>query len=239
MSDKLKEPESVEQIERELLLEAINRRYGYDFRDYAEPSLIRRIDRVVEREKLGSISALQERVLHDELYMQRFVSSISVHVTSMFRDPQFFSALRTKVTPLLRTYPYLRIWVAGCATGEEVYSLAIMLKEAGLYDRCRIYATDISDEVIERAKEGIFPLSDMQEYTRNYRSFNEFQLILCRNVMIYFNSDLQERVMQLFHASLASLGVLCLGVKESLHPSSFRDKYQEMAVGTRIFKALT
>jgi chemotaxis protein methyltransferase CheR len=170
----------LEQIEIELLLEGIHRRYGFDFREYAPASLRRRLRRRMDGEKVESISALQNLLLHDPAVMERLLLDLSVNVTAMFRDPTFFLAFREKVVPLLRTYPFSRLWVAGCSSGEEVYSLAILLTEEGLSDRVRIYATDINQAVIERAKLGVFPLDKMQEYTQNYiraagsRSFSEY-----------------------------------------------------------------
>jgi chemotaxis protein methyltransferase CheR len=157
-----------ETVEISVLLEAIYRHYGYDFREYAYASLKRRIWNVVHAEKLPTISALQERLLHDPECFQRFLLAVSVNVTSMFRDPDFFRAFRTRVVPLLRTYPFLRIWHAGCSTGEEVYSMAILLHEEGLYQRCRIYATDIDEGVLRRAKDGIVPLKSALQYEQNY-----------------------------------------------------------------------
>lgn len=170
----------LEQIEIELLLEGIHRRYGYDFRDYAPASLRRRVRRRMDGEKVETISALQDLLLHDPAVMERLLLDLSVNVTAMFRDPTFFRSFRQKVVPFLRTYPFSRLWVAGCSTGEEVYSLAILLAEEGLADRVRIYATDINQTVVERAKLGVFPLDKMQEYTQNYiraggtRSFSEY-----------------------------------------------------------------
>src|SRR3954449_8537710 len=231
----------LETIELQLLLEGVYRRYGFDFREYAPASLKRRVWRRVFAEGTETISGLLARVLHEPAAMERLLLDLSINVTSMFRDPTFYAALREKVVPLLRTYPFTRIWVAGCSTGEEVYSLAILLAEEGLYDRTRIYATDINQAVLERAKLGVFPLDKMQEYTQNYlkaggarsfseyyvaaydnaqfsrslvdnvvfaqhnlamdRGFNEFNLILCRNVMIYFDKTLQDRVHHLFYDS--------------------------------------
>ncbi len=158
----------LEKLEIQLLLEAVFRHYGFDFRQYAMASLRRRIGDTVTAEKLGSVSGLQEKVLHDRACMERFLLALSIHVSSMFRDPGFHLVFRTKVAPLLRLHPFLRIWHAGCATGEEVYSMAILLQEEGLYDRCRIYATDMNDVVLAKAKEGIFPLAFMQENSSNY-----------------------------------------------------------------------
>ena len=250
------EQNEVEDIEVALLLEGLYRVYGFDFREYSPASIKRRILERMRAEKATTISCLQDKVLRDAACMQRLLIGLSVHVTSMFRDPSFYLTFRTKVVPVLRTYPTIRIWHAGCSTGEEVYSLAILLQEEGLYRKCIIYATDISHEVLRRAKEGIFPLSAMQEYTGNYMkaggkhefsdyytahyehvifhpvlktnvvfsehnlvtdgSFNEFHVILCRNVMIYFNKALQERVHNLIYESLSMFGFLGLGNKESL-----------------------
>jgi chemotaxis protein methyltransferase CheR len=267
---------ALERLEIELLLEGVFRHYGHDFRAYAFSSLRRRLKKRLEGEGLPTFSALQDRVLHDGEAMDRLLRDMSVSVTGMFRDPTFFLALREKVVPILRTYPFVRIWHAGCATGEEVYALAIMLEEEGLYDRARIYATDISADALEKAKAGIFPLSRMREYTQNYlqaggtrafseyysanyeaalfdpslrrnvlfaqhnlatdTSFSEFNVILCRNVMIYFDRTLKERVFKLFEASLASLGLLCLGRRESLRFTSAENDYEEFDARERIYR---
>ncbi|HEY6052954.1 MAG TPA: protein-glutamate O-methyltransferase CheR [Gaiellaceae bacterium] len=266
----------LEELEIELLLEAVHRRYGFDFRGYAPASLKRRLWRRIRAEKLATVSALQERILHDPQVMERLLLDLSVNVTAMFRDPTFYAALRTKVVPLLRTYPFTRIWVAGCSTGEEVYSLAILLSEEGLYERTRIYATDINEVVLERAKTGVFPLDKMQEYTENYikaggersfseyyvaryegalfsrslldnvvfaqhnlvsdRAFNEFNLILCRNVMIYFDRALQNRVHELFYESLETFGVLGLGHKEAMSFTPFEDRFEELDANERLYR---
>ena len=269
-------PHRLEQIEIELLLEGIFRHYGYDFRNYAAASLKRRISHQLRVEGLQTISGFQERVLHDPACMERLLLALSINVTAMFRDPSFYSTFRRKVIPLLRTYPSVRIWHAGCSTGEEVYSMAILLQEEGLYDRCRLYATDMNRLVLERAANGIFPLRMMQEYTTNYlqaggtrsfselytargeyaifdpllrtnmvfaqhnlvtdRSFNEFHVILCRNVMIYFNKALQSHVHGLLYESLVKLGVLGLGSKEGLHFSSHAECYEELDAAERLYR---
>jgi len=269
---------ALERMEIELLLEAIFRHYGHDFRSYAFSSLRRRLKKRLEAESLTTFSALQDRVLHDPHAMDRLLRDMSVNVTGMFRDPTFFMQLRRKVVPLLRTYPFVRIWHAGCATGEEVYALAILLEEEGLYDRARIYATDMNSEALEKAKQGIFPLARMREYTSNYlqaggtrsfseyytahydaalfdsrlrrnvlfaqhnlatdTSFSEFNLILCRNVLIYFDRALKERVLKLFADSLASLGILCLGRRESLRFTSAELEYEEFDSKERIYRRL-
>lgn len=267
---------SLRDVELDLLLEGIFRRYGYDFRHYARDSLERRLWRRVQREQLSSLTGLLDLVLHDESAMQRLLSGLSVSVTSMFRDPSFYTALREHVVPVLRTYPSLRVWNAGCATGEEAYSLAILLHEAGLYGRSRIYATDLDERALVTASQGMFPLAKMREYTANYLaagggrsfsdyyltaydrarfhrslarnivfsqhdlvadgSFNEFHLIVCRNVLIYFDRDLQERVLQLFWDSLVHAGVLALGPRETLRQSSFAGRYRDVDPHERIFR---
>jgi chemotaxis protein methyltransferase CheR len=266
----------LEQLEIQLLLEAVYRRYGFDFREYAPASLKRRLWRRVYGEHLETISQLTDRLLHDPAAMERLLLDLSINVTAMFRDPTFYAAFREKVVPLLRTYPFTRIWVAGCSTGEEVYSLAIVLEEEGVYARTRIYATDINQSVLETARAGVFPLDKMQQYTHNYiraggkrsfseyylaayggarfsrelvenvvfaphnlamdSSFNEFTVILCRNVMIYFDKVLQDRVHKLFYESLDMFGVLALGHKESIHFTPYADCYEELDREERIYR---
>lgn len=256
MSTPQRATEKVEDIEISLLLEGLYRVHGFDFRDYSRASIKRRILELLGAEKLETISAFQDKILHDNACLERFLLGVAVHATSMFRDPSFYLTFRKRVVPLLRTYPTVQIWIAGCSTGEEVYSLAILLEEERLYGKCRIYATDISQAVLRRARDGIFPLAAMRDYTTNYHqaggahefsdyytaqydsvifssglrknvvfsehnlatdgSFNEFQVILCRNVMIYFNRDLQARVHNLLYDSLSMFGVFGLGNKESL-----------------------
>jgi chemotaxis protein methyltransferase CheR len=271
--------DDLEEIELALLLEGVFRKYGFDFREYASASLRRRVWRRVHAEGLSTISELQARLLHDPACMERLLLDLSVNVTAMFRDPSFYSAFRTKVVPQLRTYPFTRIWVAGCSTGEEVYSLAILLREEGLYDRARIYATDINESVLDRARTGVFPLEKMREYTQNYikaggtqafseyylakydgaqfqrslidnvvfaqhnlvsdRSFNEFNVIVCRNVMIYFDRVLQDRVHELFYESLVTFGVLGLGHKEALRFSPHADSFEELDPAEKLYRKVT
>jgi chemotaxis protein methyltransferase CheR len=268
--------QDVDDIELALLLEGVYRRYGFDFREYAPASLRRRVWRRVYAEGFTTISALQDRLLHDPACMERLLLDLSINVTAMFRDPAFYVAFREHVVPMLRTYPFTRIWVAGCSTGEEVYSLAILLEEAGVYERTRIYATDINESVLDRARAGVFPLDKMREYTQNYikaggerafseyyvakydgaqfqrslvenvvfaqhnlvsdRSFNDFNVILCRNVMIYFDRALQDRVHRLFYESLMTFGVLALGAKESIKFSPFEDRYEDLDATERLYK---
>jgi chemotaxis protein methyltransferase CheR len=265
-----------EALELQLLLEGVYRQYGFDFREYAPASLKRRVWRRVQAEDAQTITGLLERVLHDADVMERLLLDLSINVTSMFRDPTFYAAFRERVVPLLKTYPFTRIWIAGCSTGEEVYSLAILLQEEGTYDRTRIYATDINEAVLERAREGVFPLEKMQEYTENYiraggkrsfseyylakyeralfnrtltdnvvwaphnlvqdRSFNTFNVILCRNVMIYFDRALQTRVHQLFYDSLERFGVLALGHKESIRFTGVESAYEELDALEKLYR---
>lgn len=269
----------LETIEIQLFLEGIFRHYGFDFRDYAPVSLRRRIWNVIRAEQLSSISGLQEKVLHDPACLERFLLAVSVNVTAMFRDPGFYLAFRSKVVPFLRTYPFIRIWHAGCSTGEEVYSMAILLQEEGLYDRCRLYATDMNEAVLSQARAGIFSVDRMQTYTQNYlqasgqrsfseyytaaydyvvlhpslkeniifaqhnlamdSSFNEFNVILCRNVMIYFNKALQARVHHLLYESLAMFGILALGDKESLKFTSHEGQYEVWESRAKLYRKLS
>jgi chemotaxis protein methyltransferase CheR len=266
----------LEKVEIELLLEGVFRHYGFDSRSYAYASLKRRLWKRIQAEGLETISGLQQKVLHDPPTMERLLMDLSVSVTSMFRDPNFYKAFRTRVVPLLRTYPFIRVWHAGCSTGEEVYSMAILLQEEELLDRARIYATDINEAVLRTAKAGIFPLEKMQEYTQNYlraggtrsfseyytaayegalfspslttnvvfaqhnlvtdRSFSEFNVILCRNVMIYFDRPLQNRVHQLFYESLPMYGILAVGSKESLRFSDVETCYEEIDGREKIYR---
>ncbi len=268
-ADALTGKPDLERIEVSLLLEGVYRQYGFDFRSYAYASIRRRLWKRIEEEGLKSVSALQERVLHEPAMMEKLLLDLSINVTAMFRDPGFYVAFREKVVPLLRTYPFIRIWHAGCSTGEEVYSMAILLKEEGLYDRARIYATDINEVVLQHAKTGIFPIDRMQEYTDNYiraggkrsfseyytakyagalfeksltknvvfsqhnlvtdKSFSEFNVVLCRNVLIYFDKELQSKVHKLFYDSLGMFGLLCLGSKESLRFMRYEQCYEQVA----------
>jgi chemotaxis protein methyltransferase CheR len=264
-----------ERIEVDLLLEAVYRRYHYDFRGYARASLRRRLWRRAHEERVRTLSGLQEKVLHDPVVMERLLRDLSINVTEMFRDPAFFRSVRERVVPILRTYPYVRVWNAGCSTGEETFSLAIVLEEAGLLERTRIYATDMNDDVLQRARGGRFPLDKMRRYTENYHraggtgdfssfftvegdravfrpdlmegavfaqhnlaqdsSFNEFQLVVCRNVLIYFGRPLQERVHDLFLESLGRFGVLALGHKESV-VASHEDRYELIDPAEKLYR---
>ena len=251
-----------------ILLTDLIDRYGYDFTEYSKASLKRRMQRLYELDAFPSFAEFRFRIRNDEIYLRRFVEEITVNVTEMFRDPHFYRCLRSKVLPVLATYPLIRIWHAGCSTGEEVYSMAILLKEAGLLEKSLLYATDINPDVLEKAEKGMFPLAQMKLHSENYvagggredfssyytsrygqalfnrsfrkrmifathnlvsdGSFNEFQLILCRNVMIYFEKNLQERVLQLFDNSIEQLGFIGLGAKETLHFSSIAGNYKQL-----------
>ena len=274
----LQQFDPLEDIEIDLLLEGIFRQYGFDFRNYARSSLKRRVRNFLRDEHIGSISLLQDRLLHDPIWLDRFVYSLSTNVSAMFRDPNFYVAFRKEVVPLLRTYPFIRIWVAGVSLGEEVYSLAILLQEEGIYERCRIYATDINDAVLKKAKEGIYTAELMGTYANNYTraggkklftdyyttayesvilnsslrnnivfaqhnlatdaSFNEFHVILCRNVMIYFNHELQAHVYNLLHESLVMFGVLGLGAKETMKFSPREIAYEEIDTTARLYRRI-
>ncbi len=268
----------LEAIEIKLLAEGIYQHYGFDFRDYSQPSLKRRIWKRAYAEGLSTISGLQEKVLHDPASMERLLLDLSINTTAMFRDPTFYLTFRQKIVSVLRTYPFVRIWHAGCSTGEEVYSMAMLLYEEGLYDRCRIYATDINEAVLQRAKEGIFPINTMKENTSNYiaaggtgtfseyyvakydyaifrpslrenvvfaqhnlvtdASFNHFNVIFCRNVLIYFNAVLQERVQKLFLDSLETFGILGLGKKETVRYTSVADNYEIIDAEERLYRRI-
>lgn len=265
-----------EELEINLLLDAMRYRYGYDFRGYARASLTRRINKGLEETEYTRISDLIPAIIHDRNFFIKFVRNLSVHVTEMFRDPLFFRTLRELVVPYLETFPFIKIWSAGISTGEEVYSLAILLKEEGLYEKSRIYATDFSDIVLEKAKKGIYPTDLIKKSTKNYQDaggkksfgeyyyaeyesaifdrtlkenivfanhnvvtdsvFGEMNLILCRNVLIYFNTDLQNRVLQLFFDSLRPNGFLCLGAKETLEFSGVKDHFTRLTRGQKIFQ---
>lgn len=251
-----------------ILMEDVERRYGYDFTHYTIASLSRRINQLCLLDNFASFAELRYRVLHEPEYMQRFVEKMTVNVTEMFRDPSFFLRLRHEILPKLGTSPFIRIWIAGCATGEEAYSLAILLQEAKLLHKSLIYATDINPSVLEQAKRAVIPMANLKSYVENYQlsggkadfssyytanykwvkltsslqerivfashnlvsdaSFNSFQLILCRNVLIYFDTQLQAKVLSLFDESLETLGYLALGSQETLRFSVLAPDYQQV-----------
>lgn len=260
----------------DLLLNEIFQSYGYDFTNYARASLKRRVNRLLIINKFSSFAELFYRVKKDSDYLRHLVEELTVNVTEMFRDPLFFKTIREEVLPVLATHPFIRIWHAGCATGEEVYSMAIMLQEANLLHKSLIYATDLNATVIENIGRGLFPLSQMKLYSQNYilsggkkdfssyytakyewakfdeslntkmiaathnlasdRSFNEFQLIFCRNVLIYFNKDLQDKALTLFDDSLETLGYLALGSKENIRFSNISGNYQQLPDKEKIWR---
>jgi chemotaxis protein methyltransferase CheR len=272
------ESQSVEDIEIKLLLEAISLRYGYDFRDYALAPLRRGIAAGMTGEGVATISAYQERVLRDEGCMRRFVSTVGVTVSGMFREADTWRSIREDVIPVLRTYPSVRIWSVGCATGEEVYSLAIVLQEEGLLQRSSIYATDMNEDALAIARVGACPVERLRTYDVDYlrsggssslsefftstgrfarlkrdllrnvtwaqhnlvtdASFNEFQLIVCTNVLIYFRPSLQQRAHHLFYESLARSGFLALGQRESLVFAPDSSRYEPVRDGVSVFRKI-
>lgn len=270
--------EELDALELDLLLEVVYRRYGRDFRGYSRSHLTRRMKNIVARSGLETIADLIPRILRDEAFFEKLVFQLSVTLTQMFRDPHVFKFIRTKIIPILRAYPFLRIWVAGCATGEEAYSIAILLKEEGLYGNSVIFATDFNDLALEKAREGIYDSGQMRLFTANYHEaggiesfsryyhahygaaaldqslkenvvfanhnlatdsvLSEMHMILCRNVLIYFDRKLQERVLSLFSESLVRGGFLCLGSHEEVQFSIPGDQFSRMDYEARIFRKL-
>lgn len=269
-------PAQLEDVEIGLLLTGIQQIYGYDFRDYAAASIKRRLTHWLAESEFATFSQAQSCILRDPGVFFSLLKGITVNVTEMFRDPAFFLALREQVVPFLKTYPFLKIWHAGCATGEEAYSMAILLNEEGMAKRYRIYATDIDEEVLQKAAEGVLPINVMQKFTQNYQkgggtasfadyytarydhailsaslknnivfsphnlvvdaAFGEMNLILCRNVMIYFKPALKDRCLSLFDQSLMPGGFLCLGLKEGLERKKWGERYQEITPALRIYR---
>ncbi|MDD5758245.1 MAG: protein-glutamate O-methyltransferase CheR [Desulfobulbaceae bacterium] len=273
------EAQEIVAIEMDLLLEAIFRRYGYDFRHYARASMERRILQGMHKLDCQNISELTRRVLYEPAFFQELINNFSITVTEMFRDPETYAYLRKQVVPYLATYPFIKIWHAGCATGEEAYSLAIILAEEGLLERSTIYATDFNETALMTAREGIYPLAQLKAYSENYQKggghetlanyyharydsvimakslkknitfarhnlasdqvFGEMHLVLCRNVLIYFDKTLQEKVLGLFDDSLINNGFLCLGNKESLRFFSRATNYTELAPHMKVYQKHT
>lgn len=265
-----------ESIEIRMLLEAVYLKYGYDFRGYAQSTLQRRLQYLMAKSGLPSISSMQHEVLNNAAFFESVVTDLTINVTSMFRDPSFYLALRKNLIPMLQETTQINVWSAGCATGEEAYSLAILLQEAGPHQEARIYATDIDEVALRRAALGVYPIDRMQEYTRNYRAaggensfvdyftaddnlvmmsdvlkrnlvfsdhslatdsvFCEMDLIICRNVLIYFNDELKNRVFKLFLNSLRPGGLLCLGQSESIKFNSFAHHFQEISASEKIYR---
>ncbi|GFP74179.1 CheR family methyltransferase [Clostridium fungisolvens] len=265
-----------EDIEISLLLEGVYLKYGYDFRNYSRAHVKRRILKRMLEENIESISYMQYKILYDKSFFYRMLGDLSINVTEMFRDPSFYNEFREKVVPILKTYPFVKIWHAGCSTGEEVYSMAILLKEEGLYEQTQIYATDFNNEVLKKAKEGIYSIDDIKKYTYNYQKsggknsfsdyyiakynsvimdqalkkkitfadhnlvtdgiFAEVNVVICRNVLIYFNGQLQDKVLDLFSDSLCNGGFLCLGSRESIKHSNNIDRFKEFDYSERIYR---
>jgi chemotaxis protein methyltransferase CheR len=271
----LKQPSDID-IELRMLVEAVYLKYNYDFRDYTGASQKRRVLHAMREMDCETVSALQEKVMHDPQAFARLLQYLTIPVTEMFRDPEYYAAVRSQVVPFLQTYPSLKIWIAGCSTGEEVYSMAILLKEEGLLERSLVYATDINPESLDSARRGVFPLDRMRLYTENYQNaggkrafsdyytaayggalfdrslvenvtfadhslatdsvFSETHFVSCRNVMIYFNRRLQNRVLGLFHESLCHRGFMGLGSKESIDFSSYADRFEVLSRRERLFR---
>jgi chemotaxis protein methyltransferase CheR len=270
--------EAIKDEQVEILLNDLLENCGYDFTNYSKASLKRRINRLLTLDSFPSFAEFRYRVRNDPAYLNRFVEEITVNVTEMFRDSNFYTVLKNDIIPILATYPLIRIWHAGCSTGEEVYSMAILLKEANILYKSLLYATDINPQVVQQAKSGIFSLNQMKQYSENYiasggrkdfssyytarydhakfneeltnrmifathnlvsdHSFNEFQLILCRNVLIYFDRDLQEKVLTTFDESLEVLGFLALGSKETIKFSTIARKYKQHKSMEKIWRKM-
>ncbi len=272
----MKQPLENEKIEIDLLLQAIYQKYGYDFRNYAKASVRRRVRHRLSLSGLKTISEMTHALLYDQQFFETLLLDLSINVTEMFRDPTFFKSLRKAVLPAFKRQPCLKVWHAGCASGEEAYSMAILLMEEGLHKNVRIYATDANEAMLAKAKKGILPIDCMKLYTRNYINaggnaifsnyytsrydyavmdnalkanivfsdhnlvtdgvFGEMDLILCRNVLIYFNRELQDHVFELFWQSLRPGGFLCLGSKESIYFSKYADDFENAAKGEKIYQ---
>lgn len=262
--------------ELECLLNEVQEKFGYDFTRYSPASIKRRVNRLFFLDKFDDLTAFLRRIRNDPHYINRFIGEITVGVTEMFRDPSFYRLLRQELIPVLATYPFIRIWHAGCSSGEEVYSMAILLQEAGLLHKSLLYATDINPSSLEKAKKGIYPISQLRLFSENYiqsggeadfssyytarydlvkfsdtlkkrmivathnlvsdRSFNEFQLIICRNVLIYFSHPLQEKVLALIDGSLERLGFLALGPREHLRFAPLAGRYELVSLTEKIWR---
>ena len=271
-----KELLEIENIELKLLIKAIYLRYGYDFKNYTKSHLKRRILRRVKLDNLKNIMELTEKILYDRDMLEQILLDLSINVTEMFRFPKFFKDLREDVIPILKTYPSINIWHAGCSTGEEVISMAILLKEEGLLNRSTIYATDMNKQILNIAKEGIYSIKDIKKWTKNYQeaggknSFSDYyvakydhaifdrdllknaiflehnlvtdknfidaNLVVCRNVLIYFNKELQNNVLELFEESLIPGGVIGIGSKENLRFTSINKNFESITAATKIYK---
>lgn len=272
----LKYRQDNDDIAVELFLQGVQMKYGYDFREYSRAHIKRRIKTRLVKSGMKSAFELIQKTLEDEEFFKEVLLDFSINVTEMFRDPSFFKYLREQVIPVLESYPQIKIWHAGCSSGEEVYSMAILMKECGLYDRCQIYATDFNDKILQHAKSGIYPLESIKDYTKNYiqaggteafsdyylakydsailetdlrnkitfaqhnlvtdGSFGEMHLIMCRNVLIYFDRTLQNRVNKLFSDSLTKGGFLCLGSKETLAYSEVSEEFTTLSETYKVYK---
>jgi chemotaxis protein methyltransferase CheR len=270
------EEEADDLPQMQAILDTVYERTGIDFRQYSATSIRRRIRASLAELEIASVAALHEQITTSDLVLSQLVERLTLQVTAMFRDPRFYAEFRAQAIPLLRTHPFIRLWVAGCSTGQEVYSLAILLHEEGLYERARIYATDVQPQALDRAKAAVYPIALMQDYTRNYQaaggtatfseyytadghgaivrpflrsnvvfglhnlvtdgSFNEFHVIFCRNVMIYFNDSLQARVHHLLYDSLAMFGYLGLGRGETIRFSPLAARYQSVSSQLRLYR---
>jgi chemotaxis protein methyltransferase CheR len=267
---------SLEDIEIEILLEGVRRRYGYDFSHYSHASLKCRLVNARQKAGITHFTEMLDLLFHDEIFFDQFLKNMSVTVTDMFRNPQFYAVLREKIIPILKTFPFIKIWHAGCATGEEVYSMAILLHEENFLDRTRIYATDFNKHSLDIAQNAVYPSEKMKTYAENYKItggkekfsnyfsdgygltkfkdflkdritfsyhnlvtdgvFGEMNLIFCRNVLIYFDKELQDRVLSLLSDSLRYNGFLCLGNKETLNFTSVKSQFEPMDARQRIYK---
>ncbi|MCB0430889.1 MAG: protein-glutamate O-methyltransferase CheR [Flavobacteriales bacterium] len=265
-------------LEIELLMEALFRKYGYDFRGYSKAHIRRRVTQRLRTSGLNTVSQMQDKMLHSPTFAEALLNDFSIGVTEMFRDPPFYQQIRQKVIPLLKTWPHIKIWHAGCSTGEEVYSMAILLKEEGLYDRTQIYATDFNQHALNVAREGIYASNKIKKYSQNYSAsgaratfgdyihtqydaailsnslqknivwahhnlvtdsdFTEAHMVVCRNVLIYFSKELQNKVHQLFFNSLVNGGILCLGNKESLQFTDHASHYTHVDKKQRMYKKI-
>jgi len=277
MIEDAKEGQLLEPHEIEDLINVIKKLYGFDFSGYSKASLKRRLTRILQLKRL-SFYDLKHLLINDKDFFQHFLEEVTVNVTEMFRDPLFYKAINSLVLPYLSTFQHIKIWSAGCSSGEEVYSMAILLKEAGLINKSFVYGTDINTEVLKEAKKGIYSLRKIKSYAENYQYsglpgtitdhftilydaatihtelkqntlfsvhnlisdnvFNEFQLISCRNVFIYFESALQEKILDLFYRSLCPLGFLCLGSKEAIRSDAFKKRFKTISSKENIYQKI-
>lgn len=265
-----------EKLEIDLVLEGIYRRYGYDFRNYANAHIKRRLEHRLGLSRLKNYMELLHRIIHEEEFFNELLLDLSINVTEMFRDPLFYKAVRESLVPYLQTYPFLKIWHAGCSAGQEVYSMAILMEEENIIKKAQIYATDFNELILAKAREGIYPVELMKQYTKNYQAaggkasfadyyradyehvlinkslkekilfsyhnlvtdgvFGEMNVVFCRNVLIYFNQELQNKVLRMFYDSLIPGGFLCLGSKESLKFSECSHLFEPVVLSQKIYR---